>query len=538
MADTPTYEEFQERIKALEKAEAALKENEKKYKQTSVMFETLFNTIPDVIGVQDTKHGVIRYNNAGYQFLQVTHEEVEGKKCFELIGRDSVCTDCASSECYKTKAPAQVEKYVEEMGVWLDCRAYPVLDDEGNITGVIEHLRDISEQKKAENEKRKLENQLQQAYKMEAIYTMAGGIAHDFNNILGVILGNAEIAMEDLPDEEQVRHSLQEIKKVCLRAKALIKGILAFSRQDKQDLKPIRITSIVKESVKFLRSSIPSTIEIRQDISDVSFPILSNPVQVNQVMMNLCANAFHAMRDKGGVLSITLKEIVIEKDRGARLRDLAPGEYLQLTVRDTGCGMDPNLQERIFHPYFTTKSAGEGTGMGLAMVHGIMQNHGGKILVSSEVNKGSVFDVYFPRVKKAETDDRHLVPESMPTGSERILLIDDEEQVLGVAEQILKHLGYDVTAFQSSTEALSVFRSDPDQFDLVITDTTMPGMTGVELSEALMAVRGDLPIILCTGYSEKVSQEKADALGVKGLLMKPITKREMATMVRQALDPI
>jgi len=536
MADTPTYEEFQKRIKALEKAEAALKENEKKYKQTSVMFETLFNTIPDVIGVQDAKHGVIRYNTAGYQFLQVKHEEVEGKKCFELIGRDSVCTDCASSECYNTKTPAQVERFVEEMDVWLDCRAYPILDDEGNITGVIEHLRDITEQKKAENDKRKLENQLQQAYKMEAIYTMAGGIAHDFNNILGVILGNAEIAMEDLPDEEQVRHSLQEIKKVCLRAKALIKGILAFSRQDKQDLKPIRITSIVKESVKFLRSSIPSTIEIRQDISDVSFPILSNPVQVNQVMMNLCANAFHAMREEGGVLTIMLRETVIEKERDARLKDLAPGEYLQLTVRDTGCGMDPNLQERIFHPYFTTKSAGEGTGMGLAMVHGIVQNHGGKILVSSEVNKGSVFDVYFPRVKKAETDDGDMLPESMPTGSERILLIDDEEQVLGVAEQILKHLGYDVTAFQSSTEALSVFRSDPNQFDLVITDTTMPGMTGVELSEALMAARGDLPIILCTGYSEKVSQEKADALGVKGLLMKPITKHEMATMVRQALD--
>ena len=535
MADKPTYGEVQERIKALEKAEAELKKNEKRYRQTTVMFETLFNTIPDVIGVQDTDHGVIRYNEAGYRFLQMTPDEVKGKKCFELIGRDAACIECASSECYSTKAPAQLEKYVAEMDVWLDCRAYPILDDEGNITGVIEHLRDITEQKKAEKDKRKLENQLQQAYKMEAIYTLAGGIAHDFNNILGVILGNAEIAMEDIPDREQVLHSLQEIKKVCLRAKALIKGILAFSRQDKQDLKPIRITSIVKESVKFLRSSIPSTIEFRQDIADSTFPILSNPVQINQVVMNLCANAFHAMREKGGILTITLNEVQLGEDRKGRMRQLAPGQYLHLSVADTGCGMEPELQERIFHPYFTTKSAGEGTGMGLAMVHGIVQNQGGKIFVSSEVGKGSLFDLYFPRAAMAETDIETASSEIAPTGSERILLVDDEEPVLHVADQILRQLGYDVVAVMSSKEALDRFRGGPEDFDLVITDTTMPRMTGVELAEALMEIRPDLPIILCTGYSEKISEEKAADLGVKGLLMKPITKHEMAEAVRLAL---
>ncbi len=391
--------------------------------------------------------------------------------------------------------------------------------------------------KQAGFEKRKLENQLQQVYKMEAMDTFAGGIAHDFNNILAVILGNAEIAIDDDPDWEQVQCSLQEIRKVCLRAKALVKGILAFSRQDRQALKSIRITSIIKESIKFLRSSIPSTIDIHHQISNLSFPILSNPVHINQVMMNLCANAFQAMQEEGGVLTISLNEVMVEQDEKDRLRrNMRPGQYAHLSVGDTGCGMDPKIQKRIFDPYFTTKSSGEGTGMGLALVHGIIKNHGGEIFVKSELNKGSVFDVYFPRAEIKPADMVVIPSETSPTGSERILLIDDEEPVIRVTDKILKNLGYDVTPVQNSQEALTLFRSDPDQFDLVITDTTMPKMTGVELSEALMTLRADLPIILCTGYSEKISQKKADALGVKGLLMKPITKSEMATMVRQALD--
>jgi CheY-like chemotaxis protein len=319
------------------------------------------------------------------------------------------------------------------------------------------------------------------------------------------------------------------------RARELIDQILTFSRQTDQEKKPIKIQPVIKEALKLLRASIPTTIEIRQKIADCC-PMSADAVQLHQVIMNLCTNAFHAMMDQGGVLEVCLEEIELDQDDAAHYTDLDEGKYLKLTVSDTGHGMAPEIRERIFDPYFTTKEKGKGTGLGLSVVHGIINSHHGHISVYSEPDKGTSFVIYLPVIEEKTMVVKPEVFEEIPRGDESIMIVDDELQIVNMLVQMLSGLGYEVTSRTSSLEALEAFRYNPDRFDLIITDATMPNMTGVQLAREIQKIRANIPIILCSGYSDILSREKAQDSGIRKFIMKPVIKRELAQAIRNLLD--
>ena len=384
-------------------------------------------------------------------------------------------------------------------------------------------------------EKTRLETQLRQAQKMEAIGTLAGGIAHDFNNILAGIMGYAELLKMEIPDQSFIIDKLNEILKATHRAKDMVRQILAFSRKDEQARIPIQVSPIVKEGLKMLRSALPTTIEIRQYIDNGIGIVEADATQIHQVLMNLSTNAAHAMREKGGILDISLTNVDVNAGKVARYPGLRQGPYVRLSVSDTGEGMAKKIMERIFEPYFTTKEKGVGTGLGLAVAHGIVKSHGGTITVESKPGKGSTFNVHIPRIEKEATLKAEAT-EVLPTGCERILFVDDEQVLVKIGKEMLERLGYKVTARTSSTEALELFRVKPDQFDVVITDMTMPNMTGDKLAKEIMGIRADIPIVLCTGYSEHIGRESAEKMGIRGFVMKPLSMNELANAVRNGLD--
>jgi CheY-like chemotaxis protein len=370
---------------------------------------------------------------------------------------------------------------------------------------------------------------------MEAIGTLAGGIAHDFNNILASILGFTEMAIEDVSDRPLVEKNLRNVLKSAMRARELVKQILSFSRKAKYERTPLSLSPIIKETVHLLRASIPTMIEIKLAITACSDTILAAPIEVQQVLMNLATNASLAMQEKGGTMEISLTDITFEPDSPAMWADVAPGEYIQLMVKDTGIGMSFDVMKRVFEPFFTTREVGKGTGMGLAVIYGIVKDLEGAITVESELGKGSTFRVLLP---KSRTDEKEEQPQTarVPKGMERILFVDDEEMLVEWAKITLERLGYEVTAVTDSGDALRVFSDDPSRYDLVITDQAMPRMAGALLAGELLKVRNDIPIILCTGHSETISPERAKEIGVRELLMKPLTKRELAQAIRRVLD--
>ncbi|MHB8809847.1 MAG: ATP-binding protein [Desulfobulbaceae bacterium] len=408
--------------------------------------------------------------------------------------------------------------------------------DLGEQQVVMALARDVSERLASEQERQKLENQLQQSQKMESIGTLAAGIAHDFNNILSPIYGYLELALLKLKDQPEVTGYLGEAHRAAVRARDLVKQILTFSRQDTEKQSPVEVHVIIKEALKLLRATIPSTIEIKQHIDPNCGYVLANPTQIHQILMNLCTNAYHAMREKGGVLGVSLAPLEMSARDTLKNIHLKPGPYLLLEVSDTGHGMDKKTMARIFEPYFTTKAKGEGTGMGLSVVHGIVRSHGGDITVYSEPGKGSSFHVYFPVIERAAVQEVDVSASPPPTGTERILLVDDEESVVNVERDLLLALGYRVKAFASPVEALDHFRQDPGAYDLVITDMTMPKLTGDKLSQELLAIRPDLPIILCTGFSELINRESALKLGIRQFVTKPIIISSFAQTLRVTLD--
>lgn len=383
-------------------------------------------------------------------------------------------------------------------------------------------------------EKLKMEDQIWQAQKMEAIGTLAGGIAHDFNNILSALIGYTELALIDAEKGTTLCHNLQEVLRAGARAKDLVKQILAFSRQSEQERKPIQVKPIIEEALKFLRASLPATIEIQQDLQNDAL-VMADSIQIHQVILNLCTNAEHAMREKGGVMGVKLVEVKLGAGFKAIHLNLKPGTYLELTVSDTGHGMPAHILDRIFEPFFTTKETGEGTGMGLSVVHGIVRSYEGAVIASSELGKGSVFRVYLPVI------DRQFKPipaaeEAVPTGTEHILFVDDEPAIVNIGQQYLKSLGYQVTARTSGLEALKLFEAKPDRFDLVITDMSMPNISGDMLSVELLKIRPDVPVILCTGYSSRISDKSAMNIGIKAFVYKPLNKIELAKLIRGVLD--
>jgi len=444
------------------------------------------------------------------------------------------------NQVYRTGEPASLTDYEiirsDGMKRIVELSSSLMKNDPNQPIGFHGIVRDISERLQAEEEKKKLETQLQQAQKMEAIGTLAGGIAHDFNNILSLIIGYTELAMGNLPEDSRARANMNKLLKAGDRAKDLVKQILTFSRHTEQEQKPILIHPIVKEVLKLLRSTLPTTIEIRQNISSDNM-VLADPTQIHQVIMNLCTNAYHAMDEKGGVLEVSLVDIELDSEFTAKHLNTYPGPYLRLTVSDTGHGIEKNGIDRIFEPYYTTKEKSGGTGMGLAVVHGIVKSHAGIITVYSKPGKGSTFNVFLPIIEHAEAaKETEIQPGSIPTGKEHILFIDDEPAILDIGKGMLERLGYKVEVRTSPIEALAAFKALSDKFDLIISDMTMPKMTGDELAKELMAIRPDIPIILCTGFSEHINEEQAKAIGIRKLVMKPFIMREMAEAVRQVLD--
>ena len=416
---------------------------------------------------------------------------------------------------------------------WIAHKCCPVYNREGIYRGRRGCNRDITERTLAEKEKADLQTQLNQAQKMESLGVLAGGIAHDFNNILAVILGYAEMAREDVQPDLPVAKDLDRVLAAAHRAKNLVKQILDFSRQSIVDRMPLNIYPLVKESLKLLRASIPSTVTIKEDIHPQNRTILADPTQVHQIIMNLCTNAYHAMEETGGVLTVGVKTADIDYLTALTTGQITPGEYIEVTVSDTGRGIRPDIIHRIFDPFFTTKEVGKGTGMGLSISQGIIKSYGGTITVESTVGKGTTFYVYFPVTQEKATG----VEESKetPKGKGRILFVDDEEMLLEMGRDMLERLGYTVTARRNSIEALESFMNEPHKFELVITDQTMPGMTGTDLARRMLQIRPEIPIILCTGYSTLVNEDSVRAIGIKAFALKPLSTSSTAQLIRKIL---
>jgi two-component system, chemotaxis family, CheB/CheR fusion protein len=417
---------------------------------------------------------------------------------------------------------------------WLMSRGRPLKDLHGCALRYLGTVIDITDRKRTEVANKDLQIQLLHAQKMEAIGTLAGGIAHDFNNILGAVIGYSEIVREDALSKSVNVQDVDQILQAGHRAKELVQQILTFGRQAQNNPILINPKNIVTEAIKLLRASLPTTIFIKQDINADVGHLVADPIQLHQIVMNLCTNSFHAMEIGGGTLSISLKNKVLGNDDVHELR-LQPGPFIQLSITDTGVGIGPDIREKIFDPYFTTKEVGKGTGMGLAMVHGIVQNLGGSITFESRVGEGTTFHILLPAVA-VETVQGDEAVAFIPGGKEHILLIDDEEILNNMGKTMLERLGYRVTAKNSSVEALATFQNQPNTFDLVITDMTMPGMTGIDLARRILQIRPETPIILCTGYSSLISEEKARSIGIKGFAMKPLTKKDISTLIRDVLE--
>jgi len=506
------------------KVEKALRESEERMR-------AVFEASPDPVVVYDTQGHLQFMNPAFTRVFGWSLDELMGKRIPFVPDDQKEGTASKINEIYESGEPVTFEtrRLTKEEGS-LDVLSSAALirESTGRPSGMVVNLTDITGTKECQAH-------LQRAQKMEAIGTLAGGIAHDFNNVLSIIVGNTELAMDDIPEQNPAQDSLQEVRRACLRAREMVKQILGFSRQTEQEQTPVNMALVFKESLQLLRSSIPRTIDIRENISAESHTVLADPTQISQVLINLCTNAAHAMAKEGGTLEVSLEHARLDEDRVPGHQELMPGDYVRLTVSDTGHGIEPPLLDRIFDPYFTTKGVGKGSGLGLAVVHGIVRTHGGAVTVDSEPGKGSTFNVWLPSVDSEVKGERQGL-ESLPRGNERILFVDDESALAKVGEQTLETLGYRVVSRTSSLEALEVFRKQPDRFDLVITDMTMPSMTGDNLAKEVMKVRPDIPVILCTGYSERMSEGQARALGVRAFVIKPMVKHEMAEIVRRVLD--
>jgi len=407
----------------------------------------------------------------------------------------------------------------------------PILDDNGEVINIVSVQRDVTHELE-------LEKQVRQSRKMEAIGTLAGGIAHDFNNILGAIIGYTEMSLDNVPIGSYIHNNLQQILKASNRAANLVSQILAFSRAKKQEKQPLQISLIIRETLKMLRSTIPSSIEIQQLHEAQQAYVLADPTQMHQVILNLCTNAAQALGIDGGILEVSTSLIHLpefEKNSQILAHDLPPGEYYYLQVKDNGAGMEPWILERVFDPFFTTKKVGEGTGLGLSMVHGIINEHGGNIQVQSTLGEGTLVQILLP-LAELKGGAKRREDEQVVKGKGRILVVDDEESLVEIQKEMLENLGYDVTAMTSSTEALDYFKKSPD-FDLLITDHTMPAMTGLKLSEEVLKIKPNLPVILCTGFSESVREEEASQRGIKKLIYKPLRRRDFALTIFELLNP-
>ncbi|MEZ4525071.1 MAG: response regulator [Desulfobacterales bacterium] len=516
-----TTEQLRETVSSLRMSEQKLRESEEKYR-------LLVENANDVIVILQDEF--IRFHNhrteevTGYSAQELTripfaeHIHPDDRELVMERYRQRIegwIPDVYSFRCRNRKG--------EE--IWAEVNAVRIVWE--GKSAILAILRDVTLQ-------HRLEEKLQQTQKMEAIGTLAGGIAHDFNNILGVIMGYAELSLRDIGNTETVKRNLGQVLTASERARELVQQILAFSHRSEQEFKPVTVNPIVRETIKLLRASLPKTIEIRQRIHSEPLTILSTPTQIHQVLMNLCTNAAHAMDEEGGLLEISVDPFPVSSGTQWQEHSLVPGDYVRIAVSDTGCGIDKSILRKIFDPFFTTKDVGRGTGMGLAVVHGIVKSHKGAVHVDSEPGKGSRFEVFFPQIlNRRDPEKKAAVP--LLTGNGRILFVDDEELLLEVGKQMMERLGYEVESCNNPLNALRIFCKNPAKFDLILTDMTMPCMSGDMLAREILKIRPDIPVILCTGYSEHMSEEKAKDMGIKALLIKPLDISRLAGVIHQVI---
>lgn len=520
----------------IDHSEKEMRQAEDNLRKSENTLKRIFELSPDMIGTADANDGCLKQINPAW-------EKVLGRPAQELFSRpfmDFVHPDdqeATIQEIAKQKSGETVSEFKNRYrckdGSYksIEWRATAAQSD-GTIYAV---GRDITDRNKVEEEKEKLEAQLRQSHKMEAVGVMAGGIAHDFNNILSAVVGYAELLKDEVPRDSQARKDVDQILVSSERAVRLVKQILAFSRKEEQKLIPIRPHTVIKETMKLLRSTIPTTTEIHQNIDSQCGAIYADPTKIHQILMNLCSNAVHAMNEKG-IIEVNLAQVELTDEDLSVNKEIIPGPYMRLSVADNGTGIDVKTRERIFDPFFTTKEQGKGTGMGLSVVHGIVKSHNGMVTVDSEPGKGTTFNVFIPVIEGAEEMTITARTEDLPSGDEKILFVDDEEILSILVTRTLGALGYRLTSFTNSADALATFRSKPDEFDLVMTDQTMPGMSGAELTTEILKIRPDMPIIICTGYSSKVSEEDFMELGASEFIMKPYEKNNLAQTVRKVLD--
>jgi len=523
------------------KAEKLIKEKQKE-------LLALINTIQAGVVVHDVAEKRVKmFNQAALNILGLTADQILGKSTrksgwgfIHENGDEMAPDEYPVNIVARTKEPLSdyivgIKKPDHIEVTWSVVKAEPRLDKQNNVTEIIVSSMDITDLKKAQSQLIIKEQQVVQSQKLEAIGTLAGGIAHDFNNILTSIIGFTELALDEVEKNSSLEQSLQEVCSAGVRAKELVKQILAFARKSEEEIKPIKLQAIAEEITHLLRSSIPTSIEIITKFESNGF-IMGNPSQIHQIIMNLCANAAHAMEAEGGQLTLSTTDIDFDQVPIDAQWHTPDQRFVQLQVTDTGSGISPDIIGLIFDPYFTTKSTGEGTGLGLAMVQGIVETYGGNIAVDSRPGAGTTFTVYLPLTTQNITQGEDVRPKILPTGTERILIVDDEAAIVKMCSLMLESLGYTVSSQVSSTDALELFKARPADFDLVMSDMTMPNMTGDVLTTEMMKIRNDIPVILCTGYSKRLSEESFYGLGIKALVYKPFVKADLARTVRKVLD--
>ena len=508
---------------------------EENLRRISGELDRFFTLAQDLLCIADTNGALRRANQEWTRTLGYSQDELQGRSLVELAHpQDRQATIHALQRLTQHRPILGfVNRCLAKDGGtrWLEWRA--VAADEMLFASA----RDITQRILDENERERLENQLRQSQKLEAIGTLAGGIAHDFNNVLSAIMGYTELAQAGLSTGSQPTMELDNVMAAAARARDLVRQILSFSRQSGRELQQLELRPLINEALHMIRASIPTTIAIEEHLEGQDLRILADPVQIHQVLMNLCTNAYQAMEESGGTIRVSLTGVKLGNGADADYLGMDSGNYLLLTVSDNGPGMDQKTRERIFEPFFTTKEAGKGTGMGLSVAHGIVTAHHGAIKVESQPGLGAKFMVYLPVFTGNGDIKSPQPPHSTPQGHDRILLVDDEKALVEVGCRALEHLGYQVVGTTSASEALQLFKDNPRSFGLVITDYTMPKITGTKLAEQLLAINPEVPIILCTGYSEHISAQQSRRLGISQLLIKPINLAELGQAVDQALNP-
>lgn len=513
------------------RAEHGLIESERKYRE-------LVEHANSIILRWDRDGRVTFLNEFGQRFFGYSSQEIVGKHVMGTIvpleesgGRDlrQLMEDiCARPESFEQSVNENLLR--DGRRAWVAWTNKLVRDPDGQVVELLSVGSDITEQ-------RRLEEQFRQAQKMEAIGQLASGVAHDFNNVLGAILGNVRLALDDTAEEHPARESLDEIHKAALRATNLVQQILAFARQQPQQRRAIELAPTVREASNLLRATIPSIVDLVFEIAPDIPHVLADATQVYQVVANLCTNAWHALEGRPGRVDVRLDAVALDGTAAARIEGLEPGRFVRLTVRDNGKGMDAATLRQIFEPFFTTKAPGTGTGLGLPVVHGIVRAHDGGLVVSSEPGRGTTFEVYFPAVEGTAAPTVPVVPEPARGAGQHVLYVDDEEALVFLVTRLLKRVGYRVSAYARSAEALETFRADPQSFDLVVTDLNMPGASGLEVAAEILAIRGDVPVVLCSGHVNDELRNRAAAAGIREVLYKPHSVEDFGTAIGRLLEP-